>query len=512
VLIDDFVSTYYDLLASLAQAWLVSGAQKMSIWADGRLIAEWPAHQGTVGSELSVAIRLGRAAIGELRIAGLASSPQTQARLQADAGLIGQLVRGNAEAEALSSDLVETQDQLLALYQLNRSTSSALHHEESLHLLAIEAARLLKADAVFVYLAITQGTTLTYRVDGSPGPSLPEELYAQQGAIRTAREQVLSSEECPDLVKAGMRSMALIPISLRGTVIAGTLGLLRGAGPSFRSPELKLGHAIADHAAAMIERGLLYQNQISQMRMETEMELARSVQRNLLPLQAPTVAGLDIFALAIPARHVGGDLYDFIPAPDGSLIFNFGDVTGKGLAAALLMAMTRTALRSKAAFLPHPDPLMILTRANQDLYEDFSQVEMFATIMVGRVEIDEQRISLANAGHAPVIVHQAGAAPRLLEATGVPLGVLPDPLADLQSERFAVGDLLLVASDGLTEAQAKDGEMYGIERLLTLLDHHAGKSAKAIGQAIFDAVAAFSQGQPQSDDQTLIVMRRTELQ
>lgn len=264
-------------------------------------------------------------------------------------------------------------------------------------------------------------------------------------------------------------------------------------------------------AGSLVERGLLYQDQIGRMRLDTEMDLARTVQRNLLPATPPAMSGLDIYARALPALHVGGDLYDFVTALDGSLIFTLGDVTGKGIPAALLMAMLRTALRSKAAFLPRPDPLAIVTRANHDLYDDFTQVEMFATVIVGQIVPGERRLRLANAGHAPVILRRAGGAPRLIEAEGVPLGVLPDPLCALQSEPFGPGDLLVVASDGFTEAQAADGEMFGIDRLSSLIDTYADCCAEQIGRAIFEAVAEFGRGQPQSDDQTLMVIKGTKL-
>jgi sigma-B regulation protein RsbU (phosphoserine phosphatase) len=310
----------------------------------------------------------------------------------------------------------------------------------------------------------------------------------------------------PALAAAGIRCLTVIPVQVHGTLIAGALGLVDGHERA-DAPTLKRAQAVADLAGSLIERGMLYQDQLGRMRMHTEMDLARAVQMSLLPQRAPTIPGLDIFARAIPALHVGGDLYDFVVAQDGSLIFSLGDVTGKGISAARIMAMTRTALRTKATFLPRPDPLAIINRANQDLYDDFTMVEMFATVIVGQILPCERRLRLANAGHAPVILRRSGEAPRLIEAGGIPLGVLPEPLCELQSEPFGPGDLLVVASDGLTEAQADGGEMYGIERLIELIAGLGNVPASAIGEVIFAAVADYSRGQPQSDDQTLMIIR-----
>ncbi len=493
------------LLARLAATWLEAGAHGVSLWEDGALIAAWPADQPPAEA-LSAPLRRGRQRLGELRVSGL-GGPQVQARLDADAAMLIELACAEREVDSVTAALIESQDQLLALYRINQATGSALHTEQSLQLIAQEAAGLLQADAVFFYLSAASGASVeSYRGDGSQGPALPSELCARLTAASV--ECSLDAADEPELATAGVGQLTLLPMQVRGTLIAGAMGVIHGP-QGVDAPILKRARAVADLAGGLVERGMLYQDQLTRMRMHTEMDLARTVQRNLLPARPPTVPGLDIFARAIPALQVGGDLYDFVIAQDGSLVFTLGDVTGKGIPAALIMAMTRTALRTKAAFLPRPDPLTIITRANQDLYDDFTMVEMFATVIVGQIAPSERRLRLANAGHAPVILRRVGEAPRLIEAEGIPLGVLPEPLCELQSEPFGPGDLLVVASDGITEAQAGGGEMYGIERLMDLVECYAERPAHVIGEAIFNAVHRFALGQPQSDDQTLMVIKGT---
>lgn len=494
-------------LARIAAAWIEGGARGVSLWQDGALVAAWPPAMTAV-TALAAPISRGRRTLGELRVAGV-SGAAALARLEADAALIGELVALDEEVDCVAAELIEAQDQLLALYRLNRATGSALHPEESLKSVARESASLLNAEAACFYLAAGHERAVqSWRADGSAGPVLPGDICARLAG--GAAPQTVSSAAEPGLAAAGVHSLTVVPVLVHGTLIAGGMGLVNGP-QSADAPTLKRAQAVADVAGSLIERGMLYQDQLGRMRMSTEMDLARTVQQSLLPQRAPIVPGLDIFARAIPALHVGGDLYDFVIAQDGSLVFSLGDVTGKGIPAAIIMAMTRTALRTKATFLPRPEPLAILTRANQDLYDDFTLVEMFATVIVGQLLPRERRLRLANAGHAPVILRRAGGAPRLIEAEGIPLGVLPEPLCELQSEPFGPDDLLVVASDGITEAQAAGGEMFGIDRLMGLIARLEGLPAAQVGEAIFAAAADYSRGQPQSDDQTLMVIRGVDL-
>ena len=506
-MIRQLASGYRATLNRLAAAWLTSGARGVSLWQDGNLVAAWPPdHQADEAH--SAPIYRGRRVLGELRVVGVMGAA-TRARLEADAALLGDLATFNEEVDSIAAELIEAQDQLLALYRLNQATGSALHTDESLKSVACEAAGLLKAEAVCFALSAEHPLSVqSWRADGNAGPVISSELCTRL-AGHDEPQSVLASAE-PSLAAAGVQHLVLIPLQVQGTLIAGVMGLVNGLAHT-DAPTLKRAQAVANLAGSLIERGMLYQDQLGRIRLNTEMDLARTVQQNLLPQRPPTIGGLDIFARAIPALHVGGDFYDFVLAQDGSLVFSLGDVTGKGIPAAIIMAMTRTALRTKATFLPRPEPLAIIARANQDLYDDFTLVEMFATVIVGQILPREQRLRIANAGHAPVILQRAGEEPRLIEAGGIPLGVLPDPVCELQSEPFAPGDLLVVASDGITEAQARNGDMFGLERLLALIYALAGKSATVIGEAIFAAVADYSRGQPQSDDQTLMVLRGVDL-
>ena len=150
--------------------------------------------------------------------------------------------------------------------------------------------------------------------------------------------------------------------------------------------------------------------------------------------------------------QVGGDFYDFLHLDGRPFTFTVGDISGKGLPAALLMAMTRTVIRAKVHDAPTPTPEHVVGRSNKELYDDFTEVNMFATVFVGQYQPLNREMLYANAGHSPVIYCPAGGKARLLKADGTAVGILPTSLSENQRLIFRPGDVLVVATDGLNEA------------------------------------------------------------
>jgi sigma-B regulation protein RsbU (phosphoserine phosphatase) len=246
---------------------------------------------------------------------------------------------------------------------------------------------------------------------------------------------------------------------------------------------------------------------VVQARLKTEMDMAAKIQLQLLPQQFPHINGLDIYAHSYPAEQVGGDFYDFSAYKDRPFVFAIGDVSGKGLPAALFMTMTRTVLHTTARSLPSIDPKAILTRVNEDLYEDFSEVGMFATAFAGCYDSHSARLSYANAGHSPIIYCPAGGPAILLEADAPMLGILPTSTCTNHVLPFRTNDILVAATDGLNESFNADGEMFGYERLLKTVETLAHLSSKQIGNELLKAINQFTRGYVQSDDQTFIIIK-----
>lgn len=497
------LSTQYSRFSNLAEAWLSLGATAFGIYQDGRPLVYWPAgHQLTRPSIIAPICR-GDQELGDIRIAGLAGLAY-ELRLRADASLISYLLQLENELQLMTVDLVTSQDQQLALYRLTQSMRDHVTVADTLRVVLGEAMRMVKAQggfATFVPAAGEEPVLVEH-----PGGQLPEGLawrcYWEGQA--SERESLLTDSD-HEFAHYGITSVLYVPIWIRGAIMAG-LGLIHRAG-EFSAPDIKLVRAIAGQASVQIERMLLYQEMFAQAKLRTEMELARRVQIDLLPRSLPEIDGLDIFANSRPAHQVGGDFYDFIIQPGRPFIFAVGDVTGKGLSAALLMTMTRTAIHSKSQFMPYPTPEAVMRQSNEDLYTDFTRVGVFATAFVGQYDPGNQRLLYANAGHAPVIYRPVEGEPQLLRADSTAIGILPVSHCRDQTLRMASGDLLVVATDGFSDVRNPEDEAFGIERLLSLVDQLHKLPASDIAAMMFEATDCFGQGREQDDDQTLVVIK-----
>lgn len=479
-------------LAALADTWLVSGARGFYLTRGSQVQMQWG---DTELPGLSAPIHQGRETVGEIGVSGISGRAAEQ-RLAADARLLEQLLARESELQQMTSEMVEMQDQLLAFYDLMRATRGAIGIEEMLHLLASETMRLAQAEGA---LFLMDDMCAHY-----PSPRIAADVLAEKFAQLRATGHELVASGGPDEESEPL-TFCLLPMTIQGEV-RGALGLINTPA-LFSAPELKLARAMAEHASSQIEQALLHRELLGQARLQAEMEVARKVQLQMLPQHRPSLPSLDVYASSRPAREVGGDFYDFVVQPDRPLIAILGDVSGKGISAALIMGMIHAITNSAARFMPVPDPAAILSRANEYLYDDFTTLDTFATAFVCSYNPAEARMDYANAGHAPVIFRPAGGASELLEGDGVPVGVLPMSLSQTQSVAFGPGDILVVATDGFSEAANLTGEMLGYERLLELVDTLAAESAEQIGLKLFEAVQAFGAGHEQDDDQTVIVIK-----
>jgi phosphoserine phosphatase RsbU/P len=489
--------------APLAHAWLDAGASAFGVLVGGTVVASWPA-----GADLEVAsyvapISLGNIIVGELRVVGTPAAMAAK-HLQAEALLMSQLLKLEKEMSQMTAELIDTQDQLLALYDLTHATRNYLDIEQILRRFAYEMTRLVDVEGAYALLKMPNRPLL---IQQYPSPVLAEHVVDDcfDQVRRSGQPLLLDQQSDTDLPDA-VRNLFVLPVQIRGVIVA-SLGLFNKQGGDFTSPDMKLVQAIAEHAGARIENVLLYQDSLAQTRLQTEMELAHRVQSNLLPQRPPAIRGLDLWAGSRPAFEVGGDFYDFIAKPGRPFTFTVGDVSGKGMPAALLMAMTRTVTRNTSNGTPVPTPGMVIGHANEDMYEDFNEVSMFATMFVGQYDSEQQELLYANAGHSPVIYCPAGGKAHLLEADGTALGIFPESLSQDQRLYFEPGDLLIVGTDGLNEARNAEDEMFGYGRLVDLVESLAGLPAQSIGNHLYSTVHDFSGGHPQDDDQTVVVVK-----
>lgn len=240
-------------------------------------------------------------------------------------------------------------------------------------------------------------------------------------------------------------------------------------------------------------------------RLSRELEIARSIQESFLPDRAPIIRGFDLAAKSIPALFVGGDFYDFIPIGDGRFGLVIADVSGKGVSAALFMALSRTLVRASTA--DEPSPAVAITQANRLICED-SKTSMFVTLFYAILDANEKTLTYVNAGHnPPVFLRGDDHSITLLKAEGIALGVIEDIELETVEISLHENDLLVLYTDGVTEAENKDEELYGEERLEKVLEGIRGETAAGIITSIIEDISLFAGDNPQSDDITLLVMK-----
>lgn len=500
-LLDDFLNSNRKTISAIAQSWLDSGATAFGISSDGRWLALWPESPVIGDQGAHASLRLNNQTVADVWVFGL-DDVQSRCRLEADAAIIGSMAGQESELNSVTYELIDAQDQLLALYDLTQSMRNRLSIDEALASLVREAGRLVKSNACSGYLAFDPPAIAQY-----PQPMMsPSALqHMAEQVVASGTRLIMNSGASPEDLVDGTASILLEPISVDGHVI-GALCLQR-VRDTFKSPDLKLTRAVCDQAGAQFENLMRYRESLAQTRIQTEMELAKNVQTHLLPQRLPNVVGLDVAAGALPASQVGGDFYDFMEQAGEPFIFTVGDITGKGMSAAMLMAMTRTLLRSKTRSFVRPSPVDIIGSVNDEMYDDFTELSMFATVFLGQYDHAEKILYYANAGHSPVIYCPAGGEAMMLEADGAPLGVLPTGTCENQAIYFNPGDVLVAATDGFSEAGNNYGELFGYERLLELVTNTAHTSAQNIMDTLFQTISQFSAGHAQDDDQTVVVIK-----
>lgn len=453
----------------------------------------------------------------ELRVAA-PEGATAQPRLDGDAALLGALMDLESLVSAMTIDLSDVQEQLLALYALAETTRTLVSPDETLAAAAAHAQRTLGATAGAALLSLPpehpdhQPGRLPqlgwHHADGKVAPDeVPAELLATASSLKHTVVR-----QPPELLVPGAARALITPltVAISGDVhgarrAVGALAVLDATAGTYGNPQRKLLEAIATSVGAHLEAVL-------KTRLEKEAELAAEVQRRILPTAIPILPeGIDVYGACRPggASGTSGDFFDLLCADErtGGLWLAVGDVSGKGLAAALLTTMVLQAMRSRSRAAPQATPAEMLARLSEDLYEDLSEAGRFVTLFVARLSADGSVLQWANAGHGPVLLHGADGRTQLLEAGAPPLGVLPDLDAAAEEHLMAAGDVLVAATDGLSEARNPAGDMFGQARLTSALTELADRPADALTEGLLTAVERFAAGRPAEDDRTLVTLK-----
>ncbi len=286
-----------------------------------------------------------------------------------------------------------------------------------------------------------------------------------------------------------------------------TLGPLPD-GQKYTRVDRRLLNTLAAQVAPALRVAQLVQEQQIQVRqrerIEQELRTAQEIQHTFLPKEVPALLGWQLVPYYQSAREVGGDFYDFLPFADGRLGIVIGDVTDKGVPAALVMTATRTMLRTAAQ--EKASPAEVLARVNDLLFADIP-AGMFVTCFYALLDPKSGQLRYANAGHEPPFRQHVGSATELW-ATGMPLGMMPGTCYEEYESTLTPGERLLFYSDGLVEAHNARHEMFGFPRLKTLLEEHS--DGASLIDILLDELKRFTgEGWEQEDDVTLVTLQRT---
>ena len=303
------------------------------------------------------------------------------------------------------------------------------------------------------------------------------------------------------------RSVLCAPIHNRAGAVVGVLQLLNRNGGPFTQADLTFLNSISDPMALAIENTMLLRSKLELDRMERELQMGREIQSRLFPGPPQDVPGLEVAALCMPCYEVGGDCYDFIALEEGRLGFSIGDVSGKGVSAALVMSSLQTALRMAA---PLTSDLARLMEQLNRLIFGLTAGRKYATFFYGVYDPVSGLIQYANAGHIPPLLVRGGAIQEL-PSTGLPIGLFPASRLQVGEARLEPGDSLLLVTDGILEAGNPMTDDFGETRWTELAATLGGLPAEQAMAMIFDAVLTFEGTTPPSDDKTVVVLCRAAL-
>jgi len=261
---------------------------------------------------------------------------------------------------------------------------------------------------------------------------------------------------------------------------------------------------LAAQIAIALENARLYEEiERQERRLERDLSLARELQVRLLPQASPKLAHLDVAAKFVPARAIGGDLYDFIPYSMSRLGIAIGDVSGKGAPAAIYAALVSGILRSHAPI--EPSPSEMLSAVNLSLAERRVEAQ-FVSIIYAVWDDDQRTLTVSNSGlPRPIFVH--GGKNEVIEATGLPLGLFDEAEYDELHFKMKPGDLFVFFSDGILDARNRQGELFGRGRVERIIAENSESTAAQLVDTIFKAVADHSAGVETFDDQTVVAIR-----
>jgi sigma-B regulation protein RsbU (phosphoserine phosphatase) len=420
-------------------------------------------------------------------------------------------------SEEFAAQRVERQSDLLALIsKVGVALLASVTLNETLEQIVSLVFEAVPADRCMVMMRDKGGIELKVAV------ARLRDRAGDVGEIRISRsvidevvtngKSVLTSDAQADprfmggtVVLQGVRSVLAVPLGVGENVF----GIVYADSPiaegRFTEDHLKVLTTLASVAAIRVENARLAEEQLQRERLERELQVASEIQQRFQPASAPQVVGYELQGISFPCYEIGGDYYDFIHRTNGNLVVALGDVSGKGTAAALLMSSLHAAVHAQVD--SHDSLAKTIGSINRYLVESIPP-NRFVTLFYAELDPKNGGLAFLNAGHNPPLIVHTGGTMEQLTSGGLPLGIMAD--ADFREGRTKLqpGDVLVIYSDGVSEAVNPSGEEFGPTRLYETVARNLDASAAGIRDRIESALTKFCEGTPAADDITLVIVKR----
>lgn len=411
-----------------------------------------------------------------------------------------------------------TPEHLLTLYQVSGWINSTLNFDKALNNVMDAVMQVTRAERGFLVIHDDETQDLKVLIArGIDGETIEAEGYSTTivNEVVNTRESLLTNNAQFDnrfnpsqsIIIRNLRAVLCAPMLVKDRLIGVVYVDTSMKSGSFREDDRALLTAVSGIAARAIENARLYQVAIEKGRLEHELQMAREIQRGLLPQHLPRLSGYDVAAHWESAREVAGDFYDAFMLGDNSMGTVIADVSDKGAPAALFMAVARTLIRSHA----HAGLSAVETvkQTNDLLLPDAEQNGMFVTLYYSRFNTNGESVHVCG-GHNPPIVYRAqNRQTDLMPRGGRALGWFADNPVEAVALKLNVGDIMVFYTDGLTEAENPQAEPFGEDRLAQSIQSNAHSGASALRDAILRDVDVFCAGNPPFDDITMLVVKYT---
>lgn len=401
---------------------------------------------------------------------------------------------------------------LRLMVEISRKLSTATELDEVLDFIMDSAGEVIDYDAGGIFLHDPEQETARYVAGRGYAIVKGLEIPLKQGGgivgrVSTTGESVIAADvkENPYYLnlREETRSQLTAPIMSDDEII-GALSLENDEPDSFTEKDLEWLTVLAMQVAIAIDKARLQKELLEKRRLDEELRIAHEVQLSLLPTAQPQRPGLDIAGINIPSRDIGGDYYDFIPIVQGHLGIVVADVSGKGIPASLIMASFRAFLRAEIR--NNYSIQTIFAKVNNLLHE-ILKPNQFVTAFYGVLDLEQRRFTYSNAGHNPALLLRRDCKWQQLNVGGTVLGIFENSSYDEQFVDLSPGDLFLLYTDGLVEAENKAGQMFGRKRLERCVRAHADLPAAELCDVIYSEMRRFTRESRLDDDTTIVVAK-----